>query len=259
MSRDRTPGLLAAVMAVLVLAASTAVALPPPHVDGFVPVVGKLAGKGGSFWTSDLWIYSAGATRVQLWLNRGTGDQSGAQGQTVELDAGVTEIRDVVATVFGTTGKGSLHYSADGPVTVVSRISTPGDDGGIYGQTIPGVRVNGSSAAAGGGMLVTLPEASASMRANLGLLNVTDDPVDVVVEVVSASGAALRTLEEITLGPFGYVQRDAVLDGISTADPAAVRAIVTGGSGAIVGYLSEVDGTTNDGFYQQAFPTAAAP
>ena len=110
----------------LVLALSgSAVADDNGHLEGYVPAVAHVEGKFGSFWTSDLWIYHQGATVVHLWLNKPGQDNTDGESVVVNLDESVVFIPDVVSTLFGTEGSGSVHYIADGPVTLTSRTWTP--------------------------------------------------------------------------------------------------------------------------------------
>ena len=107
------------------------------HLEGYVPAVAHVEGKFGSFWTSDVWIYQQGATTIHLWLNPPGQDSTDGESVVVALDEPVVFIPDIVATLFGTDGSGSLHYIADGPVTVTSRTWTPGEEGGSYGLIFP--------------------------------------------------------------------------------------------------------------------------
>ena len=103
------------------------------HLEGYVPAIAHGEGKFESFWTTDVWIYQQGATVIHLWLNPPGQDNTNGDSVVVTLDEPVVFLPDVVASVFGTEGSGSLHYLADGPVTVTSRTWSPGAEGGSYG------------------------------------------------------------------------------------------------------------------------------
>ena len=79
------------------------------HVEGYVPAVAHVEGKFGSFWTSDLWIYQQGATTIHFWLNPPGQDNTDGESVVVALDEPVVFLPDVVATLFGSEGSGSLH------------------------------------------------------------------------------------------------------------------------------------------------------
>lgn len=229
------------------------------HLEGYVPAAAHGAGRFGSFWTTDLWIYQQGASVIHLWFNRTENDNTNVQSKVVTLDRPVVHIRDVVATLFGTEGLGSIHYLADGPVVVVSRTWTPSPNGGTYGQTIPGIPLTQASVAGTGqgGALRMLVNQRSGFRANLGLVNVSPVPVTVAVEVFTSDGNPAPGASSFTanLGPFDMRQIGDVLSGLDAGDRDGliIRAGVTSGEGAIVAYLSTVDNTTNDASYQEAF------
>ncbi len=247
---------LAATLAVIVPAAAGAA---PGHLEGYVPAAAHAPGRFGSFWTTDLWIYQQGASVVHLWFNRTGNDNSDVESVVVPLDAPVVHIQDVVATLFGTEGLGSIHYLADGPVVVVSRTWTPAPGGGSYGQTIPGIPLAQASLAGTGqaGALRMLVDQRSGFRANLGLVNVSPVPVTVTVEIFTSDGAPAPGSSSFTvdLAPFDMKQVGDVLSGLEPGqrEGLIVRAGVTSAEGAILAYLSTVDNTTNDASYQEAF------
>ncbi len=248
----------------LVVALALAAALPaaavPGHLEGYVPAVANGAGKMSSYWTTDVWIYQQGASQVQLWFNPAGHDNTDNLSVVVPLDGPVTYVHDVVGTVFGTQGIGSLHYLADGPVEVVTRTWTRARDGvGSYGQTIPGIPLGNASVTGSGqaGALRVLVNQSAGFRANLGLANVSPNPITVTVEVFTADGQPAPGGSSFTvdLQPFDMTQVNDVLARLDAGPRQGliIRAGITGGDGGLVGYLSEVDDTTNDASYQEAF------
>jgi hypothetical protein len=249
----------------LVLAGAIAVVAPTPiyagagHLDGTLPSAAHAPGRFGSFWTTDLWIYQQGASTVHLWFNRAGADNSDVESVVVTVDGPVTVFRDVVSTLFGTDGVGSIHYLADGPVTVTSRTWTTAPEGGSYGQTIVGVPVSQSSAAGTGqaGALRMIVDQSAQSRANLGLVNVSGVATTVSVEIFTADGQAAPGNSSFTvdLAPFGMTQLNDVLARLGPGDRRGliIRTAVVSQQGAILAYLSEVDNLTNDPSYQEAF------
>ena len=169
--------------ALLVGAVATPAAAAGGHLEGYVAAVSHVQGKFGSFWTSDLWIYHQGASVIHLWYNPSGQDNSNAQSVVVDLDDPVVYIPDVVATLFGGEGSGSLHYLADGPVVVLSRNWTPAEVTGTYAQTIPGTPINSASFAGTGqaGTLRMVVNKKVGFRANLGL-SPSKGQMDLVVQ-----------------------------------------------------------------------------
>ncbi len=249
---------------IAVLITSVALAAAPAlatggHLGGSVPAAAHGPGKLGSFWTTDLWIYQQGASVIHLWFNPVGQDNSSVESVVVPLSEPVTRLTDVVATLFGTEGMGSIHYLADGPVTVTSRTWTAAPEGGSYGQTIPGIPISLASIAGTGqaGTLRALVDQRAGFRANLGLVNVSPVSITVLVEIFTSDGNPAPGTSSFTveLQPFGMTQMNDILQGLDPGERTGliVRAGITSAEGGLMAYLSTVDNTTNDPSYQEAF------
>lgn len=260
LTKRASPLAVAALAMLTALAATVPTASAAPgHLEGFIPVVTNGPGKQGSYWTTDVWVYHQNASVLHLWFNRSGEDNTGDDSVVVELDGPVVQLTDIVGGLFATEGIGSVHYLADGPVTVVSRTWTPAADSGTYGQTIPGVPITEASVAGSGqaGALRMLVDATPGTRANLGVVNVSPAAVTATIEVFAADGDPADGASPLTvrLDPFDMTQINGILNELSTDHQLGliVRVGVTSAEGAIVSYLSEVDNTTNDASYQQAF------
>ncbi len=242
----------------LILTAGTAAAAPG-HLEGYVPAAARVQGKLGSYWTTDLWIYEQGATVIHLWFNRSDADNTNVDSVVVHLNGPVTQITDVVGSLFATQGVGSIHYLADGPVTVTSRTWTTADNAGSYGQTIAGVPLDRASAPGDGqaGTLRMLADQLPDFRSNLGLVNVSGVPVTVAVDMFTADGSAApgSSSFQVDLEPYGMTQINDVFArlGSGTRRGLVIRAGVSSADGAILAYLSTADNRTNDPSYQEAF------
>jgi hypothetical protein len=250
--------------AVLVLVASVAIAAPalaaPGHMEGYIPIVAHTTGKLSSFWTTDVWIYQQGASVIHLWFNPAGHDNTNVQSIVIPLDQPVVSMTDMVANVFHTTGVGSVHYLADGPVVVVSRTWTPGKDGsGEYGQTVPSIPLTGASVAGTGqaGTLRMLVDEDNASRVNMGIVNVSPVAESVLVEIFTADGVPAPGSSSFTvnLQPFDMVQVNDVLSGLAAGQRRGLilRAGVSSAEGAIMSYVTTVNNTTNDSSYQEGF------
>ena len=244
---------------VLIAWAAPTLAASGGHLEGYVPAVAKVNGKFGSFWTSDLWIYHQGASVIHLWLNKPGQDNSDGESVVVNLEEPVVFIPDVLGTLFATEGSGSLHYVADGPVTVTSRTWTPGKEGGSYGLTLPGEPVGSASFAGSGqaGALRVVVNQRTGSRANFGVVNVSPAVITVLVEIFTADGEAAPGDSSFTLDlePFDMTQVNNILNRLRAGDRVGlyIRGGVTSAVGAIFTYLTDVDNTTNDSSYQAGF------
>jgi hypothetical protein len=247
-------------VALLVGAAAPALADSGGHLEGYVPAVAHADGKFDAFWTTDVWIYQQGATVIHLWLNPPGQDNTNGDSVVVTLDEPVVFLPDVVASVFGTEGAGSLHYLADGPVTVSSRTWTPGQEGGSYGLSIPGRPITSASIPGTGqaGAQRVVVNKNSDFRANYGLVNVSAVPASVLVEIFTADGEPApgnNTSFTVNLEPFGMTQINDILRRVTGGDQDGliIRASVTSVAGAILSYLTDVNNTTNDSSYQGGF------
>lgn len=251
---------LRALVGAALCAAAPVLAAPAGHLEGYIPVAANLSGKFSSFWTTDVWIYTQSATKVDLWYNISGQDNTSAQSVVVALTQPVTFLPNIVVATFQAPGtKGSVHYLADGKVEVVSRTWTPGPAGGTYGQVAEGLPAAMASVPGSGpdGSLRMLVNQAPGFRTNLGLFNVTGAPATVTVEVFTSDGQPAPGTSSFTVAllPYDMQQKDDILAGLpaGTRQGLIVRASVSAGDGAILGYLSEVDNTTNAGSYQEAF------
>jgi len=248
------------VLAILLVgSAAPALADSSGHLEGYVPAVAHGEGRFDSFWTTDLWIYQQGATVIHLWLNPPGQDNTDGESVVLTLDEPVVFLPDVVATVFGSQGSGSLHYLADGPVTVNSRTWTPGAEGGSYGLSIPGRPIGSASIPGTGqaGAQRVVVNKDADFRANYGLVNIAAVPASVLVEIFTADGdpAPGDTSFTIDLEPFGMTQMNNILKRVTGGDQDGliIRASVTSVAGAVLTYLTDINNTTNDSSYQAGF------
>lgn len=229
------------------------------HPEGYIPAAANGEGRFDSFWTTDVWIYQQGASTIHLWFNPAGQDNTDGQSVVVQLDAPVVQISDIVGSLFETQGVGSVHYLADGPVSVVSRTWTAAPDGGGYGQTIPGIPLDrASSAGTGqGGALRMLVDRTAGARANLGIVNVSPVALTAAVEIFTADGQEAPGDSSFTvdLDPFDMTQLNDVLNRLPAGawEGLIIRVGITSAEGAILAYLSEVDNATNDASYQEGF------
>lgn len=249
-----------AAAAVAVFLSLPVAAAPAGHLEGYLPMAAHLSGKFGSYWTTDVWIYTQSATTVSLWYNRSGNDNTGVQSVVVPLTHPVTYLPDIVGTTFNAAGtKGSVHYLADGMVEVVSKTWTPGPAGGTYGVVADGVPVAMASTPGAGpdGSLRMLANQTPGFRLNLGLMNVTGNPATVTVEIFTSDGLPAPGTSSfmVTLQPYDMQESDDILAGLPAGSRRGliVRASVSAGDGAILAYLTDVDNTTNSGAYQEGF------
>ncbi|HPC84272.1 MAG TPA: hypothetical protein P5234_11395 [Thermoanaerobaculaceae bacterium] len=215
--------------------------------------VAHVAGVGSSFWVSDLTLTNPTANPISATLYftpRGADGLTAYREATVEVPARSSRTySDVVASVFGTTGAGSLEVASPGLV-VSSRTFTTRSGGGTYGQGYPPVRFNRDNqinssvltSLVGGGVV------KGAFRTNLTLCEVWGDTTGVRIELYDRSGNKIGQRDE-TVPAYGNIQVNDVvskLSGAATLTEGTVRVFATSGAGWLAGFLSIVDNTSDD-------------
>jgi hypothetical protein len=223
-----------------------------PSSSVFVSQVANLPGVAPSFWTSDVVLtnpLSSSVTATLTFTPRNANGLTNYLSETVTIPAGSCRVlTDVVGTIFDTTGAGSLEVS---PATlgVASRISTPGESGGTYGQGFPaGSSATAASFAGPVKKLGTGGLVRGAFRSNLVLTEIWGESATVQVTVLDRDGAVLG-ITSVSLPPFGTTQiNDLVgqVGGPSTLTEGQVTVAVTSGMGQVISALSLVDQVSQD-------------
>jgi len=221
----------------------------------FIPAVAKVAGAQGTYWTTSLTVLNLAAsprTLEAFYTPRGSDGATEYLAADLQLGAHASRTwQDVVATVFGTDGAGSLEIrGAD--IIVSSRTSTPGSQGGSYGQGIPSLlpghilRIDGAQVQWAGGIV-----RSPAYRTNFGLCEVWGEEAQIRVTLFDQQGlpAGARTVD---LPPYGNTQINDLphtLGGLDQMENGTVKVEILGGAGRVGAYLSIVDNVTGDPTY----------
>jgi len=226
----------------------------PPN-SYFIPAAAKLDGALGTHWTTALTVLnladSARAVEV-FYTPRGSDGTTDYLATELELGAhSSTTWEDVVDSVFGTSGAGSLEIrGAD--IIVSSRTSTPGLEGGSFGQGIPPLapyhimRTDGTQVQWGGGIV-----RSPAYRTNFGLCEVWGEDAQVRVTLWDQDGLVAGT-RTVGLPPYGNTQINDLphaLGGLDEMENGRVEVEILGGDGRVGAYLSIVDNVTGDPTY----------
>ncbi len=221
-----------------------------------LPGVAELNNGPSSNFHTDMRVYNAGSTPVTVALNffpLGGGASPPAANIQV-LPGEVKAINNVLPTVWGITGGGSV--TVDAPATaslvVTGRTFSRDANGGTYGQFIPGVTAVDGVGLGQRALEVLQLEQSDQYRTNLGLVEVTGNPVK--IEVVAQNAAKVSARVEIDLAGNEFRQYR-IFDqlGISGSSyTGRVSVKVIGGNGRIAAYGSVVDNKTVDPTYVPA-------
>ena len=219
-----------------------------PAANWVIPVVARLPGAEGTFWSSSvsLWNASGSVNRVDLeFLPERTNNSAGglhapfinlAPYASVDLD-------DVLYDNFGIDdSKGVLVVDAARPVTVTSRVFTEGPRGGASGNGVRAVWASAFSAAAS-----VLPgvRVAEGFRTNVGLVT-ADAWVNFVVDLNDGDGSLLArrsvAVPPRTLRQWSVEQ----LFGVGARPPDPVGSVVVTADAPYLAYLTVIDGTSQD-------------
>jgi len=224
----------------------------------WIPAAAHAAGSGGTAWRTDLEIHNRGdagaSVRIDIlpW-NRDNATSVSAGPFDVPAD-GSLRFPDVVDTLFGTSTACALRVAVAGGDALVTSRTFNDTPGGTYGQFIPAIE--DGTVTSGTVRLVQLTgsaDPATGFRTNIGVLNVTASPIDVVVELFDAGGLPLGSLP-VTLPPYGATQLNDVFRAVGAGDVpdgwASVR--TTTPDGRFVAYASVVDNRTGDPVYVPA-------
>ncbi len=225
---------------------------PVEAASQVVPIVANATGRYGTLWLSDVRIYNAGSSSVELDLEfRPEVETSGTE-VTVTRTVGagrVLALNDIVGTVLDQPGAyGSLRIAttsgAPASLLITSRTYNSGGESGTYGQFVPAV-----STGFGAGRSTTILhlDSSAAFRSNVGICEVSGGTVTVRYVLKDADGQTLGTGTQ-ELGPWQVRQiNDIFLDvGASPRENTRLDLFLNAGTGTFTAYGSLVDATTGD-------------
>ncbi len=236
----------------------------PVDTELVVPVVARTPGFEGTQWVTDLVLANPGGQEAQVALVLDASDADNtvpAATATVTVPAGgVLELDSLLRDTFGLDpAAGALEILADRPVAAWARIANLGG-GGTYGQTVPAVPAAwalggavppGADPASRTAFFAGLHEDGA-WRSNLGAVNLSPGPIQLVVAAHTAAGTIGSPLT-LELPPHSHTQVNRVLDALGvprgTPGVTVTVALAPGVSGRFLAYASRVDNTTGDAVF----------
>jgi PKD repeat protein len=225
---------------------------PPPPPSKVVPAAAHTDGLEGTRWRTDLYVVNPGiffdAEYELVFLPQGE-DNSAVEGLVLRLGPRrAARYQDVVAEVLGATGAGALRLDPKaGPLPVASTRTFNSTAGGSYGQGIPArlsIEALGSRTE---GRLSHLRR-TAEFRSNIGFVNLSGLPIEVMLELHAADGGSLGTLI-VELEPWSFDQLTDVLAELGTIEGAYAVVSTQTPDGRFLAYASVVDNSSGDPMY----------
>ncbi|HKO56018.1 MAG TPA: DUF4214 domain-containing protein [Thermoanaerobaculia bacterium] len=218
-----------------------------------VPGVAELNNGAANFHT-DMRLYNSGTTSQKVTLRYTTPPQPAPVERTL-APGEVLSIDNTLLSLWNISNSGGavlVTTDANSALVVTARTFSRRDDGGTFGQFIPAV--SPSDAVGLGDQLEVLQlEQSAGFRSNLGLVEVTGQPVDLeIIATTPDSKTSAKVPQHLDGNQF--LQLSSVFNrfGFTTVYNGRITVKVVGGSGKVSAYGSVVDNQTQDPTYVPA-------
>lgn len=209
---------------------------------------------------SDLRLFNGGTSDVPVTLTfypMGGGTPVPSQPRTVRAGE-VLVLDNILPTLFNASNTGGsviVTTPASSSLVATGRTYTSVADGGTFGQFIPGVTPSEGVGAGERALQVMQLEESSGFRSNLGLAELTGNPVTVRISL-HLPDTKTTASTELTLGPNEFRQLRPILGlnpGKQTYN-ARISVQVIGGTGRVTAYGSVIDNESKDPTYVPALP-----
>ena len=222
---------------------------------------GMAALGGANNFHSDIRIYNGGSAQATVnatFYPQGNGTPKPFGPFSIE-PGGVRAFDDVVANQFAANGQGGqIVVTTTAPTSLVAtgRTYTIDASGGTFGQFIPGVMPSQGIGLGDRALQVLQLEESTNFRSNLGLAELSGNPVDVrVTAFVPDSKIGVSTQVHLDGNQFLQLGRVLASFGLgANVYNARVSVEVVGGSGRVTSYGSVIDNLSLDPTYVPAQP-----
>jgi hypothetical protein len=220
-----------------------------------VPGVADL-NSGNANWQTDMRLFNAGTTDVDATLTFYSQNGGTPNVANVTIPAGqVRQFDKALASVFGLANNGgAIHVATASPTRLVATARTYNQTtAGTYGQFISGVTTNEAAGVGSRALQILQVEESNRFRSNIGLAEVTGNPVTLEITVVPPAGKINASIE-VQLQPNEFRQIGSLLRSVGLADTYNARVTVRAisGNGRVTAYASVIDMLTNDPTYVPA-------
>ena len=235
-------------IATVLVAATSTYGIDIEGTTVVVPVAMHGSGAQGTQWQTDLWIsnMTMAGKNVTLTFYPTTGESSST---TVNVpSAGTVELRDVVLSTFGhANSKGLLMLTVDTStgIQATARIYNVGNPMGEFGQFVPGIATERLERQA----FVSGLSGVDGNRANFGIANPLEDPVDVTVYAWDGQGAQLTT-HDLTVDGMSVVQINDLFTELGISQQRVIQLDMHAAAAVpIYGYASVVRDGTGDAIF----------
>jgi len=254
-------------IATLVAASALAVA---PATDVYLASVGHGQGAcvGGicSQWVTDAWIYNPSASSATVtiaFLPRGGANTSPTTVQVTVAAGETRELKDIIYNQFGLDPAfGALRFTSTAAVVVTGRIFdsnvVTNKGTGSAGQFFPGLPAQLAIGMGQSTNLIGMAQDQANtVRANFGFVETSGNSVTIEVKKLSSTGSTLAT-KSYTLAAREAKQVSITDVGGSLGTNQRLQVRVTGGTGKVLTFGSQLDNLTGDPYTVEMVTALAA-
>lgn len=209
---------------------------------------------GNGTWRSDLYVTNAGAAATTATLRYFTADGKTPANTSVSLAAGETRLlRDVLPNLLGATNTiGSLRATTPESSSVILAAVTYLETAkGSLGQVLRSQSVSKARGIDDEAFQISGAAQSLTYRTNLGIAEVSGQPVTVEIHGVTSDGR--EAFERVELSANGFMQITSIATRMQlSGDNIRFAVKVIAGEGRVVAYGSLLDNATGDPSYIQA-------
>jgi hypothetical protein len=211
---------------------------------------------GFANWQTDMRVFNGGETDVETTFTFYSQSGGAPKTATFTIPAGqVRQFDRTLSTLFNTANDGgAVHLTTAATARLIATARTYNQTtGGTYGQFISAVTPGEAAGTDTRPLQLLQVEESARFRSNIGLAEVSGNPVTVEIGVVPPD-TTFAVFTQLTLAPNEFRQLGSLLRSVGLADThnARVTVSVVGGNGRVAAYASVIDLQTNDPTYVPA-------
>jgi len=226
---------------------------PTGFTDGvlWIPASAHVAGANDTNWRTDLEGITGGATSYTVEL-LAAGENNDTPRSAVRAfgDAPCERIGDALDELFTFSGTGALRITPSGGVLAATSRTYNDLGDRTFGQFIPAVADEDTVVWGEGAHLIQLahsPDRSVGYRTNLGFVNTTGVPINLMVDLYAGDGTHLHHID-LTLQPYEYRQDNDIFARAtdSALDDAFITVSTTTGEARYLVYASVVDNRSGD-------------
>jgi uncharacterized repeat protein (TIGR01451 family) len=220
-----------------------------------IPGVADL-NNGFANWQTDMRVFNAGTEDVDATLTFYS--QNGGEPRTASINIPAGRVRQFdksLASLFNVTNDGgAIHIDTGSAARLIITARTYNETtSGTFGQFISAIAPQEAAGLESRPLQLLQVEESSRYRSNIGMAEVTGNPVKLEISIVPPD-AKLTAITELTLAPNEFRQIGSLLKTVGLQDTfnARVSIRVIEGSGRVTAYVSVIDAITNDPTYLPA-------